>query len=193
MSDTPKSNKQLLLNALYQPYKNCMFCPLGSLGRTQVVFGRGNPDASLVIIGEAPGAQEDKEGLPFIGRSGKLLTTLLQQAGLTESEYFITNIAKCRPPLNRTPTIQEAKTCMELLLIKQLHIIQPRIICTLGACAYQNLTEDMSSISLLRGSERMWNSYTVIPTFHPAYALRNKQARTLLAQDLALIARKTQT
>src|SRR5580700_10583052 len=122
------AQKQHLLDALYKPYKACTAYPLGTLGRTNVVFGSGNPDAFLMLIGEGPGQQEDNIGLPFVGKSGALLTKILETIGLKRSEIFISNIVKCRPPQNRAPLPYEMKTCKDLLLSKQIAIIKPRVI-----------------------------------------------------------------
>src|SRR3989304_8072339 len=119
-----KNKKQILLNDLYELYKNCKECPLGSLGRTNVVFGEGDPNAKLLFVGEAPGQQEDIQNRPFIGRSGKLFTKSLEAAGSSREKVYITNIVKCRPPHNRNPLPQEAATCINLLLLRQITIIQ---------------------------------------------------------------------
>src|SRR5579872_2582777 len=131
----PKSYKQQLLDQLYAPYRNCTMCPLGTLGRTNVVFGEGNPDADLLFIGEGPGAAEDAQGRPFVGRSGKLLTKTLEGLGIKREDVFITNIVKCRPPENRAPTPVEAGICTNLFLYNQIKIIRPKVICVLGATA----------------------------------------------------------
>lgn len=179
-----KEQKNYHLKKLYEPYKKCMECPLGSLGRTQVVFGEGNPDSHLMIIGEGPGAEEDAQGRPFVGRSGKLLTRILTQAGIDRSDIFITNIVKCRPPNNRAPLQQEAATCMDLLLFKQIEIIKPKVICTLGACALQNLTGTKAQITKIHGIPFEWKDYTIIPAYHPAYVLRNPSTENVLLADI---------
>ncbi len=121
---TKKELKQLLLEELYAPYKNCLACPLSSLGRTQVVFGRGNADARLLLIGEAPGKDEDFQGKPFVGRSGKLLSKILETLEIDEkNDVYITNIVKCRPPQNRAPLPNESAICTKLLLEKQIRSI----------------------------------------------------------------------
>lgn len=179
-----KTIKQQLLDELYRPYKQCIRCPLGSLGRSHVVFGRGNPDAKLVLIGEAPGRDEDLQGKPFVGRSGKLLSSALEALGVSEHAIYITNIVKCRPPQNRIPTPQEATTCMDILLIRQLQIIQPRVICTLGSHATTSLLNNTVGISKIRGSIHYYRSSKVVPTFHPAYILRNPKELKRFAEDL---------
>ena len=178
------ATKQQLLEKLYEPYKACMLCPLALQGRTQVVFGHGNPNAKLMLIGEAPGKEEDENGLPFVGRSGKLLTATLNALAIKRNDLFITNIVKCRPPNNRAPLSNEIAICKKILLEKQIKIIQPKVICTLGACATFALIEHTASISKIRGQEFNYQGSLLIPTFHPAYILRNQKILPLLAQDL---------
>lgn len=178
----PKISKQELLNQLYAPYLKCKECPLGFAGRTTVVFGEGNPDADIMIIGEAPGAQEDLWGRPFVGRSGKLLDRIFQLVGLRREDIFISNIVKCRPPNNRKPLNVESGTCKNLFLLKQIEIIQPRVICTLGASALAGLVDQKIQMSAMRGIILDYKGSVLIPTYHPAYALRNpKEFKTLTA------------
>jgi DNA polymerase len=179
-----KLYKQQLLDALYAPYKKCMECPLGTQGRMQVVFGEGNPDARLMIIGEAPGRDEDEQGRPFVGRSGRLLSKIITSANLERSEIFITNIVKCRPPNNRKPAPLESKTCKALLLLNQIKIIQPRVICTLGASALEGLLETEVKITKMRGKPIAFGEITIIPAYHPAYVLRNPKELEPLVLDI---------
>jgi uracil-DNA glycosylase family 4 len=177
--------KQELLDKLYAPYVKCKMCPLGSLGRTNVVFGEGNPDARLMFIGEGPGADEDAQGRPFVGRSGKLLNKILELAGLHRPDVFITNIVKCRPPQNRKPLPLESATCKKILLINQIKIIRPTIICTLGSAAIQGLLEDQNlKISQIRGTELKYQDCILIPTYHPAYILRNPAELNTMFEDI---------
>lgn len=178
------SDKQALLDALYSPYKNCVMCPLGSLGRTNVVFGEGNPNAQLLIIGEGPGKNEDLLARPFIGRSGQLLTKALNQVGITREDVYITNIVKCRPPSNRAPLATEAAICTSLLLEKQIKIIKPKVICTLGSSATNTLLQTVTPITMIRGTTQTYQSIPVIPTYHPAYILRNQKELIKLTLDL---------
>lgn len=183
-----KKFKQQLLFELYEPYQNCTKCPLGTLGRQHVVFGEGNPDAQLMFVGEGPGADEDMQGRPFVGRSGKLLTRCLQKLTIEREAVYITNIVKCRPPQNRTPSPLESSTCKNLLLMKQIKIIRPKVICTLGNAALQGLTERDIKISKTRGSPIAWQEnpdILIIPTYHPAYILRNPPAIKYFMHDLA--------
>jgi DNA polymerase len=170
-----KQHKQQQLNDLYEPYQKCLQCPLGYLGRTTVVFGSGNPDANLMIIGEAPGKIEDLTGLPFVGQSGQLLTKILFQFGVEKKEVFITSAVKCRPPLNRTPTKLEISTCKNILLLNQIAIIQPLAICTLGSTAWTSLFDENIKISINRHIIKHFQDIPVISTYHPAYILRSRK------------------
>lgn len=180
--------KEQLLFELYKPYINCTRCPLGTLGRTHVVFGEGNANASLLFVGEGPGAQEDEQARPFVGRSGKLLTKTLNELGIAREDVFISNVVKCRPPENRAPTPLESSTCKNLLLFKQIKIIRPQVICTLGSIALQGLFDKDIKISQYRGKPITWHqkeSILVLPTFHPAYILRNPAALPEFKKDIA--------
>jgi DNA polymerase len=183
----PKEFKQQLLDALYEPYKKCLQCPLGFLGRTNVVFGEGNPDADILFIGEGPGKDEDIQGRPFVGRSGQLLNRALTLVGIERADVYITNIVKCRPPGNRAPLPIESTTCMDLFLHKQIKIIRPRIICTLGSVALNNLLQQPHSITKARGSIIEWQNMMIVPTYHPAYILRNKSAAPIWIEDFKYI------
>ncbi len=182
-----QQTKQQLLDALYEPYKKCQQCPLGNLGRINVVFGSGNPDARLMLIGEAPGKDEDIQNAPFVGRSGKLLNQALSAVKINREDAFITNIVKCRPPKNRKPTPLESTTCTNLLLFNQIKIINPLVICTLGSTATQELLKIPNlKITEIRGNPYAMNGITVIPTYHPAYINRNPKKLEFLINDLAL-------
>jgi len=179
-----KDYKLHLLNKLYEPYLKCLQCPLGALGRTHVVFGEGNPDAALMFIGEGPGRDEDEQGRPFVGRSGKLLTKVLSLVGLDRRDVFITNIVKCRPPNNRKPTPPESSTCKKILLLKQIKIIRPSVICTLGSSALEGLLDEPVKITQMRGKILHFDGAILIPTYHPAYILRNPKELKTLADDI---------
>jgi len=179
-----KLTKQQQLEALYAPYKKCMQCPLSNLGRTQVVFGSGNPDAQIMIIGEGPGQKEDEQGKPFVGRSGELLNHIFENLLLKREDLFITNIVKCRPPNNRKPTKGESRSCKSLLLVNQINIIRPKIICTLGSAALQGLLEQNLKITQVRGTLLSYQDIPVLPTYHPAYILRNPKELATLIQDI---------
>lgn len=181
-----KEAKLLLLQKLYEPYKKCFSCPLAMLGRQTVVFGSGNPNAQLMIIGEAPGKDEDEQGVPFVGRSGKFLTKILVSLGIDRKELFITNSVKCRPPQNRKPTPKESKTCKDILLINQIKIIQPKVICTLGSAALEALLEKSIKMNEIHGTQLLFGSIIIIPTYHPAYIMRNPKKMDLFIKDLHL-------
>jgi uracil-DNA glycosylase family 4 len=180
--------KEKALEQLHLKYKACMACPLALQGRTQVVFGAGNPGAQIVFIGEGPGRDEDLQGHPFVGRSGQLLTKLMRLANIERKDVYISNIVKCRPPANRKPTPFESKTCTNLILFNQLEIINPQFICTLGSTALEGLLDRPVKMTQERGKTFIWNSkYTVLPTFHPAYILRNPSQLCTMVDDLCLI------
>ena len=182
-----KSRKQQALFSLYQKYENCLQCPLAQQGRTQVVFGEGNCNSKIMLIGEAPGKYEDIQGKPFVGRSGQLLNATLELLGFTRSDVYITNIVKCRPPLNRAPAPIEIATCKKLLLTQQIEIIAPSIICTLGAVATTALLESTLPLSKIRGNFFSYQSIHIIPTFHPAYILRKKNEYPVFFKDIQLV------
>lgn len=179
-----KKYKQKLLEELYAPYHDCQSCPLGSLGRMHIVFGEGNPNARLLFIGEGPGKEEDRQGKPFIGRSGQLLNRIFELVGIERTQIFITNIVKCRPPNNRQPSSMESAICKKLLLIPQMKIIRPTVICTLGSAALTGLLDMPVKITKMRGQPIAFDETTLIPTFHPAYILRNPKSLPLFVDDL---------
>jgi uracil-DNA glycosylase family 4 len=181
-----KTNAERLL-ALEETYKQCTKCPLANQGRSQVVFGHGNPEATLMFVGEGPGRDEDKHGKPFIGRAGKLLTEMIEAMGLARDQVFISNTVKCRPPQNRTPLPSESAACISHLLLKEIAIIRPRTICTLGAAATQALLGAETKLKDVRGNFIQTEYLRLIPTYHPAYLLRNPSAKKIVWQDLQLI------
>jgi len=171
------------LEALQKQAQNCHLCEL-SKSRQKVVFGEGDPHADLLFIGEAPGATEDSSGKPFVGRSGELLTKMIENVlQISRSDVYITNIVKCRPPNNQVPTPTQAHTCQPYLL-KQIELIKPKLIITLGATAYHYLTGDETGITKIRGTLHKQNGYTLIPTYHPSYLLRNPSAKKEVFEDL---------
>jgi len=177
------------LQRLYEYYKNCQRCPLGFQGRTQVVFGEGCPTATAMFVGEAPGREEDLLGRPFVGRSGRLLTSMMDALGLTRDKVYIANTARCRPPENRQPLPNESGTCISHLLLREISIIRPRIICTLGATATNAFLAHTGSLSSLRGKIIQTEYFAIMPTYHPAYLLRNPPAKdTVNADFMRLIA-----
>ena len=157
-------DKQAQLEQLENQYAQCGACPLANLGRSRVVFGEGNPDATIMLVGEAPGQKEDELGRPFIGRSGKLLTRIIEQAGMSRSDLYITNVVKCRPPNNRKPQPGEIKTCRNLLLVKQVGIIKPKLVVTLGAAALEGILGHRVKISQERGKLIEIKHFSIMPT-----------------------------
>ncbi|MGV8074486.1 MAG: uracil-DNA glycosylase [Syntrophobacteraceae bacterium] len=181
---------QALLD-LQQEMGDCKKCRLHS-GRNRIVFGGGSPGAGLVFVGEGPGFDEDRQGLPFVGRAGKLLDKMIMSLGFSRDEVYICNVVKCRPPNNRTPNPDEIEICSPFLM-QQLAAIQPEAICTLGACASQTLLSTGSSISSLRGKVQRWRGIPVVCTFHPAYLLRNPSLKAAAWQDLIELRRLIQS
>ena len=157
----------------------CAKCPHLARSRTQTVFGVGNPDAELMFVGEAPGADEDARGEPFVGRAGQLLTRIIETMGLSRDDVYIANILKCRPdmpkgaPGNRPPTTKEMSTCIGYL-IEQIEIIQPRVLVALGATAVEGLLETRGAMRQLRGTWRLYHDTPLMITYHPSYLLRNQ-------------------
>jgi len=174
------------LEKLEEQARECHLCDL-SKSRTHVVFGEGNTQARLIFVGEAPGATEDSMGKPFVGRSGELLTKMIENVlHLKREEVYITNIVKCRPPNNRVPTATESHTCQSYIL-KQIDLIKPDLIVALGVTAYHYLTGDDSPISKIRGIPQMHNGMMILPTYHPSYLLRNPSAKKEVYVDLKRI------
>ncbi|MFO8059956.1 MAG: uracil-DNA glycosylase [Bacillota bacterium] len=163
----------------------CRKCSLRS-GCRQVVFGEGDPEAELMFVGEAPGADEDRLGRPFVGRAGQLLNRILEACGLSREKVYITNIVKCRPQGNRTPTPDERETCIPYLRT-QVRLIRPRIIVTLGAAATQGLIDPRAKITRMRGTWQNWQGIKVMPTFHPAALLRDPGKKAPTWQDMKLV------
>jgi uracil-DNA glycosylase family 4 len=173
--------------AKLQGCRNCKLCE----GRHTVVFGSGNPEADLVVIGEGPGADEDAQGLPFVGRAGQLLTKMLESVKLTRDEVFITNTVLCRPPGNRNPEADELAACAPFLADK-LAVIQPKVILTLGSVATQAMLRTKEPIGKLRGRMHAYGDAVLIPTFHPAFLLRNpgQDYKRMAWEDLKLAKRE---
>lgn len=181
-----QQEKQNLLNKLYESYENHSHCPLGRTDKHSLIFGSGNPDAHLVFIGEAPGKTEEDLGLPFVGRSGKLFTQTLSSLGIKRDDIFITNIVKCRPQNNRTPTTKEIEAYKDLLY-QQIDIINPVALCTLGAVPLQALFPKAVSISKLRGTFCRYKSIPVMPIYHPAYILRDNNKLPEFIKDITKV------
>jgi DNA polymerase len=174
------------LAVLQQEVAGCTRCGELASTRTQTVFGVGNPNARLCFLGEAPGADEDRLGEPFVGRAGQLLNKILQACKLRREDVYILNILKCRPPGNRNPAPDEAQNCRRFLN-RQLELIQPEFICCLGAVAAQNLLDTTDSIGRLRGKVHNYRGTQVVCTYHPAYLLRNPSAKSQTWDDMKLL------
>jgi DNA polymerase len=165
---------------------DCTRCKLHTLGRTQVVFGVGNPDARLMFVGEAPGADEDEQGIPFVGRAGQLLTKIIEAIGLRREDVYIANVIKCRPPQNRNPEPDEVASC-EPFLFRQVDAIKPAVIVTLGKFGTHTLLKTDAPISRLRGRVFDFRAAKLVPTFHPAYLLRNPGAKREVWEDMKMV------
>jgi len=164
----------------------CVKCSELAAKRKNVVFGSGNPKAELVFVGEAPGQDEDLQGLPFVGKAGQLLTKIIESIGQSRESVFICNVLKCRPPGNRNPLPQEIFNC-EPYLIEQIHLIKPKIICALGTFAAQTLLKTEKKISSLRGKFYEYQGSKLLCTFHPAYLLRNPEEKRKVWEDMKMI------
>lgn len=180
--------KQAALDALRSEIGDCTRCKL-SAGRTHVVFGEGNPDADLMFIGEAPGRDEDLQARPFVGDAGKLLTRLIEKMGFRREDVYIANIVKCRPPQNRDPEEDEVGTCLPFLE-RQIRIIAPRVIFSLGRISAHTLTGSKVPITRLRGRFSIYRGIPLMPTFHPAYLLRNPNAKWDVWNDAKAVLEK---
>jgi uracil-DNA glycosylase len=161
----------------------CTRCKLAGMGRTQVVFGVGHPDADLMFIGEAPGFHEDRQGEPFVGAAGQLLNRLLGEIGLAREDVYIANVLRCRPPGNRDPEPDEIEACTPWL-VETISLIQPRLIVTLGNFATKYVLQTRQGITRTRGQVHAWHGRTVIPTFHPAAILHGGGERSRQFQDM---------
>ena len=175
----------LPLDGVREELGDCTRCPLHRT-RKNIVFGEGSAKARLVFVGEAPGEDEDNQGRPFVGRAGQLLTKIIDAMGLKREEVYICNILKCRPPANRNPKEDEIATC-EPFLLKQLEAINPEIICTLGTFAAKTLLCTDAPISSIRGKFQDYHGRKLMPTYHPAYLLRNPDAKKLVWEDVQKI------
>jgi uracil-DNA glycosylase len=182
-----RSERRARLVEVYEEASVCTRCPLAET-RTNVVFGSGNADAELMFVGEAPGAEEDRQGLPFVGRAGALLTELLEEIGMSRGQVWITNVLRCRPPGNRDPQPIEIESCQPYTR-RQVELIEPRVIATLGNFATKLLTGSRVGISRVRGTPQLreiaGRTVFLMPLFHPAAALRTPSVAELLREDFA--------
>jgi len=184
-SATPAADSAATLKMIRDDLGECTRCRLHE-GRTHLVFGTGNPRARLMFVGEAPGQDEDEQGLPFVGRAGQLLTKMIESMGLKREEVYIANVLKCRPPGNRPPRPDEVATCGPFLR-KQIASINPEVLCTLGSFAAQAVLRREDKISSIRGKFFMVDGVMVLPTYHPAYLLRNPGEKRTVWEDLQKI------
>lgn len=193
-----KSPREIRSKSAARPYNSleeirrqleaCCCCKLGAT-RKNLVFGEGNPQAELVFVGEGPGADEDEQGRPFVGRAGQLLNDIIKAMKLRREEVYICNIVKCRPPANREPEADEVAACLPYLLA-QLEIIKPKFIITLGAPATRTLLNTKEPMHKLRGRFYPWGESRLMPTYHPAYLLRNPADKVKTWQDVQMVMEK---
>jgi uracil-DNA glycosylase len=166
---------------------DCTRCKLHAQGRKQIVFGVGSPNADLMFVGEAPGADEDIQGIPFVGRAGQLLTDIIEKGlQIPRKDVYIANVIKCRPPGNRNPEQDEVETC-EPFLFRQIDVVKPKVIVALGTFAARTLLRTLDPISRLRGRVYDYRGAKLIPTFHPAYLLRNPASKREVWEDMKLV------
>jgi uracil-DNA glycosylase len=188
MSLSAEQRREKLVE-LYKEVQKCAKCPLAET-RTKAVFGAGNADADLMFVGEAPGAEEDRQGLPFVGRAGQLLNQMLEEIGLSREDVFIANVLKSRPPGNRDPLPLEIQAC-EPYLWQQVQLIEPRVVCTLGNFATKLLSGSQTGITKVRGTPQVHElggrMVYLLPLFHPAAALRTPSVKETLRADFATI------
>lgn len=185
-AERDQAEVQATLNSIREDIGDCKRCRLCE-GRTKIVFGQGNPGAELMFVGEAPGADEDASGLAFVGRAGQLLTDMVEKGmKIKRDDVFIANVIKCRPPGNRPPENDEISTCKPFLEA-QIKAIRPRAIVALGATAGKFMVKSGDPISRFRGRFADWDGIPVMPTYHPAYLLRNPDAKKTVWEDLKLV------
>jgi DNA polymerase len=180
MAELPESNETI--EQIRADIGNCTRCPLYE-GRTQIVHSTGNLQAELMFVGEAPGADEDAQGFPFVGRAGQLLTKIIESIGFKREDVFIGNINRCRPPGNRAPTIQEAHTCRPFLQ-REIAVVRPKVIVVLGNTALHNLLDTKIGITKLRGEFQDYKGVKVMPPFHPAFLLRDPRKKREVWEDM---------
>lgn len=180
-----RSERGQALLAQYERIHTCLRCPLGRT-RTKFVFGTGNPDADVVFVGEAPGEQEDRQGLPFVGPAGQLLNRLIEAAGIPRDTVFIANVLKCRPPNNRPPEPEEIAQC-EPYLVEQIKLINPKVVVALGKYASQTLLKTDKSIGQIRGKWYTWHGSDLFATYHPSAGLRSSDYKKTIEDDLVLL------
>ncbi|MGC9291166.1 MAG: uracil-DNA glycosylase [Acidobacteriaceae bacterium] len=181
----PATKKAAALRAIQEELGACTRCPLATQGRNKIVFGDGDPNATLMFVGEGPGADEDAQGVPFVGRAGQLLNNMIAAMGLGREQVYIANIVKCRPPQNRVPEPEEANTCSPFLF-QQIDVVRPRMLVALGATAATYLLGARTSLASLRGRIHDFRGAKLIVTYHPAYLLRDPRQKAETWKDLQL-------
>lgn len=184
-AESPRSRERETLDDVRRDLGDCQRCKLAA-GRKNIVFGQGNPGAELVFVGEGPGADEDEQGLPFVGRAGQLLNRMLQSVGIRREDVYICNVVKCRPPGNRTPERDEVEACSPFLF-RQIESIGPRLVCCLGAPAVKTVLGLKDGILKLRGRFYDFGAGKALATVHPAYVLRNPREEKILREDFTKI------
>jgi DNA polymerase len=185
IANTPSTNPELALKVIRDDIGDCTRCRLHE-GRHTIVFGTGNPKARLMFVGEAPGQDEDEQGIPFVGRAGQLLTKMIESMGLRRDDVYIANVIKCRPPGNRAPKPDEVETC-EPFVRRQIAAINPEVVCALGSFASQTVLRRQEKISAIRGRFFLVDGVKVLPTYHPAYLLRSPSEKRVVWEDLQKI------
>ena len=184
----PPQQRAAALRAIREEIGDCTRCKLHRLGRKQIVFGVGNPSAELMFIGEGPGADEDAQGEPFVGRAGQLLNNMISAMGMRREDVYIANVVKCRPPQNRQPERDECETCSPFLM-KQIDVVQPRAIVALGATAAKTLLQMNDSMNNLRGRFYDFRGTKLLVTYHPAFLLRDPRQKKEAWKDLQMVMR----
>ena len=185
----PAAQRPAALAAIRAEIGDCTRCPLAFQGRHKIVFADGDPNARLMFVGEGPGADEDAQGLPFVGRAGQLLNNMINAMGLKREQVYIANVVKCRPPQNRTPEPDEANTCMQFLW-QQIDVVRPEVLVALGATAATYLLGRKASLASLRGTIHQLRSSKLIVTYHPAYLLRDPTQKKEAWKDLQIAMRE---
>ena len=182
-SGPPAAERVWTLQEIREDIGDCTRCKLHTLGRQQIVFGVGSPTADLMFVGEGPGADEDVQGVPFVGRAGQLLTKMIEAMGFTREDVYIANVVKCRPPENRNPEPDEIASC-EPFLFRQIDAIKPKVIVALGSFAAKTLLKTNEPISRLRGRVFDYHGAQLVPTFHPSFLLRSPNQKKYAWDDL---------
>jgi len=185
-STVPADRREAALHEIQQEIGDCTRCPLAYAGRRKIVFGDGSPTARLMFVGEGPGADEDAQGLPFVGKAGQLLNNMIGAMGLARTDVYIANIVKCRPPGNRVPEPVEANTCSQFLL-RQIDVVQPEVIVALGSTAATYLLGVKQSLSSLRGRWHRCRGAKLAVTYHPAFLLRDPRQKAEAWKDLQMV------